>query len=96
MQKKTADSTGSGSTNCREHADQAPIEAEIQCPLASESRWRGTFARRCGQARGDVFREVVGMILEARGRALQAVNSEMVELNWQVGGFISGKIETAA
>ena len=42
------------------------------------------------------FREVVGMIQAARGRALQAVNTELVELYWQVGGFISGKIETAA
>ena len=42
------------------------------------------------------FREVVGMIQEARGRALRAVNTELVELYWQVGGFISGKIETAA
>lgn len=36
------------------------------------------------------------MIQAARGRALQAVNSELVELYWQVGGFISRKIETAA
>ena len=42
------------------------------------------------------FREVVGMIQAARGRALQAVNTELVELYWQVGGFISGKIESAA
>ena len=35
------------------------------------------------------------MIQAARGRALQAVNSELVELYWQVGGFISRKIETA-
>lgn len=27
---------------------------------------------------------------------MQAVNSELVELYWQVGGFISRKIETAA
>lgn len=36
------------------------------------------------------------MIQAARGRALQAVNSELVELYWQVGRFISRKIETAA
>ena len=42
------------------------------------------------------FHEVVGMIQAARGRALQAVNTELVELYWQVGGFISRKIETAA
>lgn len=36
------------------------------------------------------------MIQAARGRALQAVNSELVELYWQVGRFISRKIESAA
>ena len=36
------------------------------------------------------------MIQDARGRALQAVNTELVDLYWQVGEFISGKIETAA
>ncbi len=42
------------------------------------------------------FREVVGMIQDARGRALQAVNTELVDLYWQIGAFITGKIETAA
>ncbi len=42
------------------------------------------------------FREVVGMIQDARTRALQAVNTELVDLYWQVGEFISRKIETAA
>jgi hypothetical protein len=36
------------------------------------------------------------MIQAARARALQAVNTELVDLYWQVGGFISRKIETAA
>ncbi len=42
------------------------------------------------------FREVIGLIQDARARALRAVNTELVELYWQVGEFISGKIETAA
>jgi predicted nuclease of restriction endonuclease-like (RecB) superfamily len=53
-------------------------------------------SRAVAGGREATFREVVGMIQDARGRALQAVNSELVELYWQVGGFISGKIETAA
>jgi predicted nuclease of restriction endonuclease-like (RecB) superfamily len=53
-------------------------------------------SRAVAGGREATFREVVGMIQDARGRALQAVNSELVELYWQVGGFISAKIETAA
>jgi predicted nuclease of restriction endonuclease-like (RecB) superfamily len=53
-------------------------------------------ARAVGVGREATFREVVGMIQAARGRALQAVNTELVDLYWQVGEFISRKIETAA
>ena len=53
-------------------------------------------ARAVTGGREATFREVVGMIQAARGRALQAVNTELVDLYWQVGEFISGKIETAA
>jgi predicted nuclease of restriction endonuclease-like (RecB) superfamily len=53
-------------------------------------------AKPGGGIREATFREVVGMIQDARGRALRAVNTELVELYWQVGAFISGKIETAA
>jgi predicted nuclease of restriction endonuclease-like (RecB) superfamily len=42
------------------------------------------------------FCEVIDMIESARSRALQAVNTELVDLYWQIGGFISGKIESAA
>jgi len=56
----------------------------------------GGLSRAVAGGREATFRQVVGMIQDARGRALQAVNTELVELYWQVGGFISGKIETAA
>ena len=56
----------------------------------------GTPARAVAGGREATFREVVGMIQAARGRAWQAVNTELVDLYWQVGEFISGKIETAA
>ena len=56
----------------------------------------GRPSRAAAGGREATFREVVGMIQDARGRALQAVNTELVDLYWQVGEFISGKIETAA
>ena len=42
------------------------------------------------------FAEVVEMIQAARGRALAAVNTTLVELYWQVGEYISRKLKTAA
>nr|WP_241015320.1 PDDEXK nuclease domain-containing protein [Pseudomonas frederiksbergensis] len=35
------------------------------------------------------------MIITARQRAMQAVNTELIELHWQVGAYISRKIEAA-
>jgi predicted nuclease of restriction endonuclease-like (RecB) superfamily len=44
---------------------------------------------------GPNFGEVVALIAAARGRAYQAVNTTLIELYWQVGQYISRKIETA-
>ena len=41
------------------------------------------------------FREVVAMIESARTRAYHAVNNELIELYWRIGGFISRKITAA-
>jgi predicted nuclease of restriction endonuclease-like (RecB) superfamily len=41
------------------------------------------------------FAEVVSLIHAARQRAYQAVNTELVGLYWQVGGYISGKLAAA-
>src|SRR5690242_7545042 len=41
------------------------------------------------------FVEVLKLIEAARGRAYQAVNTELVTLYWQLGEYISKKIETA-
>lgn len=41
------------------------------------------------------FDEVVALIETARGRAYEAVNSELVTLYWQLGEYISKKIATA-
>jgi predicted nuclease of restriction endonuclease-like (RecB) superfamily len=41
------------------------------------------------------FAEVVGLIAAARQRAYQAVNTALIDLYWQVGEYISRKIEKA-
>ena len=41
------------------------------------------------------FSEVVSLIEHARLRAYQAVNTELVGLYWQIGKYISRKLETA-
>ncbi|MDF2399200.1 DUF1016 family protein [Pseudomonas sp. 3MA1] len=41
------------------------------------------------------FGEVAQMITAARQRAVRAVNTELVELYWQVGAYISRKIQAA-
>jgi hypothetical protein len=41
------------------------------------------------------FDEVLALIEAARGRAYQAVNVELVNLYWQLGEYISGKIASA-
>lgn len=38
------------------------------------------------------FAEVVGLIEQARLRAYQAVNTELVNLYWEIGEYISGKL----
>ncbi|HEX7479400.1 MAG TPA: PDDEXK nuclease domain-containing protein, partial [Polyangiales bacterium] len=44
---------------------------------------------------GSRFDEVLALIEAARGRAYQAVNSELVGLYWQLGEYISKKIASA-
>lgn len=41
------------------------------------------------------FREVLALIEDARRRAYQAVNTELVGLYWQLGKYISKKLESA-
>jgi predicted nuclease of restriction endonuclease-like (RecB) superfamily len=42
------------------------------------------------------FREIISFIEIARGRALQTVNTELIDLYWRVGRYISAKLDTAA
>ncbi|WP_454846211.1 PDDEXK nuclease domain-containing protein [Pseudomonas farris] len=44
---------------------------------------------------GASFNEITQLIINARQRAVQAVNTELIELHWQVGAYISRKIEAA-
>lgn len=41
------------------------------------------------------FAEVVGLIEAAKHRALQAVNTELVDLYWRIGEYISAKLASA-
>ena len=41
------------------------------------------------------FAEVVGLIEQARQRAYQAANSELVGLYWRIGEYISTKLAAA-
>ena len=43
----------------------------------------------------DRFEEVLTLIQNARQRAVQAVNTQLIDLYWQVGGYISRKLERA-
>ncbi|RKS16328.1 uncharacterized protein DUF1016 [Pseudomonas sp. WPR_5_2] len=43
----------------------------------------------------DRFNEVLALIQSARRQALQAVNTQLIELYWQVGAYISRKLEKA-
>ena len=43
----------------------------------------------------DRFDEVLALIHSARQRAAQAVNTQLIELYWQVGAYISRKLERA-
>ena len=42
------------------------------------------------------FETIYGMITSHRERVVQQVNGETVMMVWEVGGFVSGKLKTAA
>jgi hypothetical protein len=43
----------------------------------------------------ETFSEVVGLIVASRERAVQAVNTALIELYWKIGETISRKIAAA-
>ncbi|VVQ08081.1 Putative nuclease YhcG [Pseudomonas fluorescens] len=48
-----------------------------------------------GSPADDRFNEVLDLIQSARRQAVQAVNTQLIELYWQVGAYISRKLEKA-
>jgi len=46
-------------------------------------------------ATDDRFNEVLALIQRAKQQAMQAVNTQLIELYWQVGAYISRKLEKA-
>ncbi|EJM82295.1 PDDEXK nuclease domain-containing protein [Pseudomonas sp. GM60] len=48
-----------------------------------------------GNTTDDRFNEVLALIHGARQQAIQTVNTQLIELYWQVGAYISRKIELA-
>jgi predicted nuclease of restriction endonuclease-like (RecB) superfamily len=50
---------------------------------------------RSTKEENEAFSEIVGLIAASRERALQAVNTTLIELYWKIGETISRKIEAA-
>ena len=48
-----------------------------------------------GSKTDDRFNEVLALIQSARRQAMQAVNTQLIELYWQVGAYVSRKLENA-
>lgn len=65
-------------------------------PSRSRSKRPAMVPAISGSPEERAFAEVVEMIQAARGRALAAVNTALVDLYWKVGEYISRKIESAA
>lgn len=64
--------------------------------IAREIKTRTTGATIARTRHEPAFRQVVAMIEAARDQAYQAVNTGLIDLYWQVGQYISRKLETAA
>ncbi|WP_343606260.1 PDDEXK nuclease domain-containing protein [Fluviicola sp.] len=41
------------------------------------------------------FNDIVGLIRQSREKAIRVVNSELIDLYWNIGKYIAGKVETA-
>jgi len=68
--------------------------ARKKTPRAGISRTTG--ATIAGAPHEPAFREIINLIQQARSRAFQAVNTGLIDLYWQVGKYISRKLQTAA
>jgi predicted nuclease of restriction endonuclease-like (RecB) superfamily len=85
-------------------AEKVPVIARGKRPAARSSSpsrrsrsFRSAQLARPGEvSKKDSFREVVALIEGARTRAYRAVNSELIDLYWRLGEYISRKIESSA
>jgi predicted nuclease of restriction endonuclease-like (RecB) superfamily len=64
--------------------------------VAAKREPRGSQAALSPPALQASFLEVVDLIQKARQRAFQAVNTELIDLYWRVGEYISSKLQAAA
>ena len=71
-------------------AKRSPVVASPKAKAPSTAR-----PRRVAAPFEAEFSEVVGLIQQARQRAFRAVNTELVGLYWQIGGYISAKLAAA-
>jgi predicted nuclease of restriction endonuclease-like (RecB) superfamily len=63
--------------------------------IVRQGKTRSTAATISQTPHEPAFREVLDLIQRARRRAFQAVNTELVDLYWRVGQYISQKLESA-
>ncbi|MDB5731776.1 MAG: hypothetical protein JWQ03_1671 [Variovorax sp.] len=88
---------------CVKENNAVPLEEEYEYPYEHpQGHLEGTAPDRTGdrparrrRAPRTSFAEVVGLIEQARQRAYQAVNTELVGLYWQIGQYISDKLAAA-
>ena len=66
--------------------------AVFRKPVARSRETRATGATIPAAPHESAFREIIELIHQARQRAFQAVNTELIDLYWQVGEHISRKI----
>ena len=79
----------------RKPAAQAKsLDAAERIARTGKTRTTGAIISR--PAHEPAFLEVLALIDRARERSFQAVNTELIGLYWQVGEYISRKLETAA
>jgi predicted nuclease of restriction endonuclease-like (RecB) superfamily len=75
------------------HGSQVPNQdLNPENPIARRSHGKKGIAKGSNE---DVFAEIVALISASRVRALQAVNSTLIGLYWEVGAMISRKIEAS-
>jgi predicted nuclease of restriction endonuclease-like (RecB) superfamily len=73
----------------------APVSGVVKRALQPTWKCPDVNDLRSDTSLDSAFNEITQLIVTARQRAMQAVNTELIELHWQVGAYISRKIEAA-